>query len=229
MIGGRRTEAPLHHPGQHLAPTRRGAAGRATATRCSRAVRGRRASPADRSPPHSGWLGVGCQTRTVMSIPSPCHPRRAAACSPPCSLVACSDDGEHGADTDRPRRARRHGATDHASPTRCPLAPATFTVQPGTEQVAVLGAEPGTRARRCARRRRPRSPTAPSTSRVRCCSATSRRASYTIAVRRPSASRAVHRGRPDDVPDRRRCTTDQQTLLPAEAASATSPPATAPR
>ncbi len=69
--------------------------------------------------------------------------RLAAILVVPIMLIACSDDGSTSTSTDTVATTEAAPSTDAPATTTAPLAAATFTVQPGTEQIAVLGAEPG--------------------------------------------------------------------------------------
>lgn len=69
--------------------------------------------------------------------------RLAAILVVPVLLIACSDDGDNSTGTDSTPTTGAAPATDPTTTTTAPLAAATFTVQPGTEQIAVLGGEPG--------------------------------------------------------------------------------------
>ena len=73
------------------------------------------------------------------------NPRRsAAALAAVMLLVACSSDADKGADTTTQTPATAPTDTTVATDSTVPtLAPATFALMPGTEQVAVLQAEPG--------------------------------------------------------------------------------------
>ena len=70
--------------------------------------------------------------------------RLAALLMVPVLVIACSDDGGGNSSTATDAAATSDvAATDAPTTTGAPLAPASFTVQPGTEQIAVLDAAPG--------------------------------------------------------------------------------------
>ncbi len=70
--------------------------------------------------------------------------RLAALLIVPVLVIACSDDGGDTTTATEAPATTGVEATDAPTTTGAPLAAATFTVQPGTEQIAVLDAAPGT-------------------------------------------------------------------------------------